>query len=104
MKKYHARSTPLPTLVGWLYQTRGLSGYVPPPYQNSHQLMVADIRFPDNNSTPAVVPACLYRLIHGKTFPEPLSVQSDMDVSLEVDNRLLRYYPMLKGILLSECM
>ncbi|EOZ4984475.1 TPA: hypothetical protein ACXIB4_001108 [Proteus mirabilis] len=75
-----------------------------PLIKNSHQLMVADIRFPDNNSTPAVVPACLYRLIHGKTFPEPLSVQSDMDVSLEVDNRLLRYYPMLKGILLSECM
>ena len=58
----------------------------------------------DTGSVPAVVPACLYRLIHGKTLPEPLSVQSDMDVSLEVDNRLLRYHPMLEGILLSECM
>lgn len=75
------------------------------PYiKNSHQLMVADICFPDNDSTPAVVSVCLYRLIHGKTLPEPLSVQSDMDVSLEVDNRLLRYHSMLEGILLSECM
>ncbi len=45
--------------------------------------MVADIRFPDNGSAPAVVPVYLYRLIHGKTPPEPLSVQSDMDVSLD---------------------
>ncbi len=62
---------------------------------------MADIRFPYNDSGCAVVP---YRLIHGKPLPEPLSVQSDMDVSLEVDNRLLRYHPMLEGILLSECM
>lgn len=75
-----------------------------PFIKNSHQLMVANIRFPDTDSVPAVVSVCLYRLIHGKTFPEPLSVQADMDVSLIVDNRLLRYYPMLEGILLSECM
>ncbi|WP_332874104.1 hypothetical protein [Proteus terrae] len=65
--------------------------------------MVSNIRFPDTDSGRAVVLACLFRLIHGRTFPEPLLVQSDMDVSLEVDNRLLRYYPMLEGILLSEC-
>ena len=66
--------------------------------------MVADIRLPDTDSTPAVVPACLYRLIHGKTLPEPLSVHSNMDVSLIVDDRLLRYHSMPEGILLSECM
>ncbi|WP_426099188.1 hypothetical protein [Providencia sp. PROV200] len=37
-------------------------------------------------------------------LPEPLSVQSDMDVSLEVYNHQLRYHPMLEDILLSECM
>ncbi|MEQ5450291.1 hypothetical protein AB7280_04705 [Providencia rettgeri] len=52
---------------------------------------------------PAVVPACLYCLIHGKMLPEPLSVHSDMDVSLEVDNHLLGHYPMLEGILLRDC-
>lgn len=75
-----------------------------PFIKNSYQLTVADIRFPDTDSTPAIVPACLYRLIHGKTLPEPLSLQSDMNVSLIVDDRLLRYHPMLEGILLSECM
>lgn len=67
------------------------------PIENSHQLVIADIRFPDIGSTPTVVPVCLYRLIHGKTLPEPLSAQSDIDVSLMVDNRLLRYQPMLGG-------
>lgn len=52
--------------------------------------MVADIRFPDNDSTPTVVPVCLYRLIHGKALPEPLSVQTDMNVSLIINNPLLR--------------
>lgn len=66
--------------------------------------MVADLRFPDNDSTLVVVPACLYHLIHGKTLPEPLSVQFDMNVSLEVDNHLLCCHPMLEGILLSEYM
>lgn len=75
-----------------------------PFIKNSYRLTVADIRFPDNASTLAIVPACLYGLIHGKTLPEPLSVQSDMNVSLEVDNRPLCYPPMLEGILLSECM
>lgn len=68
-----------------------------PFIKNSHQLIVADIRFPDNDSTHAVVPVCLYRLIHGKTLPEPLSVQADID-------RLLSYHPILEGILLSECL
>ncbi|MEQ4924155.1 hypothetical protein [Proteus hauseri] len=79
-------------------------GVCNPLIKHCHLLMVADIRFPDTNSTPAVVPAYLCLLIHGKMLSEPLSVQSDMDVSLEVDNRLLRYYSMLEGILLSECM
>ncbi|EOD6327736.1 MULTISPECIES: hypothetical protein [Providencia] len=61
--------------------------------------MVAGIRFPDNTSH-----SLSFLLVHGKTLPESLSVQSDMNVSLEVDNRLLRYHPMLEGILLSECM
>nr|WP_304654007.1 hypothetical protein [Providencia sp. wls1914] len=64
--------------------------------------MVANIRFPDTDSVPAVIPRCLYRLIHSKTLSEPLSVQTDMDVRLIVDNRLLRYHPMLKGIFLNE--
>ncbi len=108
MKKYHARHEALLRhYQHWLDGFTKLAvcqGMCHPLIKNSHQLMVADIRFPDNGSTPAVVPVCLYRLIHGKTLPEPLSVQSDMDVSLEVDNRLLRYHPMLEGILLSECM
>ncbi|MBN4864792.1 MULTISPECIES: hypothetical protein [Providencia] len=66
--------------------------------------MVANIRFPDTDSMPAVVPVCLYRLIHGKTLPEPLFVQTDMHVSLIIDNCLLNYNPMLEGILLGECM
>lgn len=40
---------------------------------------------------------CRPRLIHGKTLPEPLSVQVDI-------NRLLSYHSMLEGILLNECM
>ncbi|WP_272519926.1 hypothetical protein [Providencia sp. PROV223] len=72
------------------------------PIENSHQLVIADIRFPDTDSVPAVIPRCLYRLMHSTTLSEPLSVQTDMDVRLIVDNRLLRYHPMLKGIFLNE--
>ncbi|MDQ5992378.1 hypothetical protein [Providencia stuartii] len=46
----------------------------------------------------------LYHLIHVKTLPEPLSVQSDVYVRLMVDDCLPRYHPMLGGILLSEYM
>ncbi|MDV5226204.1 hypothetical protein [Providencia rettgeri] len=64
--------------------------------------MVANIRIPDTYSVPAVMHVCLYRLIRGKTLPEPLSAQTDMNVRLIVDSRLLRYHPMLEGILLNE--
>ncbi|WP_272672995.1 hypothetical protein [Providencia sp. PROV131] len=50
-----------------------------PFIKNSHHPLVADIRFPDNDSIPAIVPACLYCLTHCKTLPEPSSV-------LEVDD------------------
>lgn len=75
-----------------------------PVIKNSHHQLMANISFPNTNSTPAVVPVCLYRLIHCRTFPDPLSVQADMDINLIVDDSLLRYHPMLEGILLSEYM
>ncbi|MEQ5127740.1 hypothetical protein ABN225_13170 [Providencia alcalifaciens] len=107
MKKYHARhETLLRHYQRWLNGLTKLAveqGMCHPLIKNSHQLMVANIRFPDTDSTPAVVLVCLYRLIHGKTLPEPLSAQADIHVSLIVDNRLLSYHPMLEGILLSEC-
>ncbi len=64
--------------------------------------MVNDIHFSETNNVLAIIPVYLHRLINDKTLPEPLSVQSDMDVSLEVDNRLLHYHTMLEGILLCE--
>ncbi|WP_409455366.1 hypothetical protein [Proteus vulgaris] len=82
MKRYHARHEEL--LHHYQHWLDGLTklavcqGMCNPFIKNSHHQLVADIRLPDNDSTPAVVPAVLYRLIHGKTLPEPLSVQSDM--------------------------
>nr|WP_282559947.1 hypothetical protein [Providencia rettgeri] len=64
--------------------------------------MVANIRFLGTDNVPAVVPVCLYRLTHCKMLPGPLSVETDMDVSLIVDNRLLSYHQILEGILLNE--
>ncbi|MCG5290048.1 hypothetical protein L7842_000915 [Providencia rettgeri] len=47
----------LTTRAGWmaLLNSQFVREYAP-HIKNSHQLMVANIRFPDNDSTPAIAP------------------------------------------------
>lgn len=72
-------ATPLPTLTEWPCQTYCRSRMPHPYIKNNYQLMVANIRIPDTYSVPAFMHVCLYRLIRGKTLPEPLSAQTDMN-------------------------
>lgn len=78
-------------------------GMCHPLVYNSHRLMVAPIRFPEAESDPTVLPACLYRLVYGQHYPGPLSLEEDHRIQFCIDEPLLRYHPMLEGILLSEC-
>ncbi|MCE9873167.1 hypothetical protein LZ667_17440 [Hafnia alvei] len=80
------------------------NGMCHPSIQASHHLMVASLYFPGTGQMTAVVPQCLYRLIYGNQPPEPLPVATDMLISLETEQKMLRRHPMLEGVLLSECM
>ncbi|QLQ98300.1 hypothetical protein H0910_04265 [Providencia alcalifaciens] len=72
--------------------------------QNSHYLMVSYIRFSSHEACQvAVIPARLYRLVYGNAYPDKLTEEGDLNLSFHIDERLLRYHPMLEGILLSEC-
>ncbi|HGM9946481.1 TPA: hypothetical protein ACKRWH_001282 [Providencia rettgeri] len=66
MKKYHARHEALLRhYQHWLDGFTKLAVFQEMCHyliKNSRQLMVADIRFPDNDSTPTVVPVCLIPL------------------------------------------
>lgn len=72
--------------------------------QNKHHLIVSYIRFSSHEACQvAVSPACLYRMAYGKVYPDKLTEEEDLNLSFHIDERLLRYHPMLEGILLSEC-
>lgn len=70
----------------------------------SHHLVVDCLFFPEQEPLIAIVPQSLYRLIHGKTEPVLLSVEDDMEMSLEMHEYLLFHHPLLEGVLLSECL
>ncbi|MFB0713512.1 hypothetical protein ACEU59_20490 [Buttiauxella noackiae] len=80
-----------------------INGMCHPNIQSSHHLMVGNLYFPGTRLVTAVVPHCLYPLIYDKQPPEPLSVITDMQISLGTDQKILMRHPMLEGILLSEC-
>ncbi|EGG9519571.1 hypothetical protein HG754_003986, partial [Salmonella enterica] len=80
-----------------------INGMCHPNIQASHHLMVGSLYFPGVGQMTAVVPQCLYRLIYGSQHPEPVSVLTDMQISLETRQKTLLHHPMLEGILLSEC-
>ena len=80
-----------------------INGMCHPNIQASHHLMVGSLYFPGAGQMTAVVPQCLYRLIYGSQHPEPVSVVTDMQISLETKQKTLLHHPMLEGILLSEC-
>ncbi|MEY0474315.1 hypothetical protein [Providencia huaxiensis] len=72
--------------------------------QNNHHLIVSYIRFSSHEACQvAVVPACPYRMVYGKAYPDKLTEEEDLRLSFHIEERLLRYPPMLEGILLSEC-
>lgn len=41
--------------------------------------------------------------MYGKAYPDKLTEEEDLSLSFHINERLLRYHPMLEGILLSEC-
>ncbi|CNG86579.1 hypothetical protein ACSILG_000199 [Yersinia enterocolitica] len=81
-----------------------VNGMCHPNIQASHHLIVGSLYFPGVGQMMAVVPQCLYRLIYGKQSPESLSVITDVQISLESEQKILLRHPMLEGVLLSECM
>ncbi|EMV2013549.1 hypothetical protein [Proteus mirabilis] len=38
-----------------------------------------------------------------QAYPDKLTEEEDLSLSFHIEERLLRYHPMLEGILLSEC-
>ena len=80
-----------------------VNGMCHPNIQASHHLIVGSLYFPGVGQMMAVVPQCLYRLIYGKQSPESLSVITDVQISVETEQKTLFHHPMLEGILLSEC-
>ncbi|EMA4781691.1 hypothetical protein U3C50_001405 [Providencia rettgeri] len=108
MKKLPARYEELLSYYQrWLNEYTKLSiyqGMCHSLIQNSHYLMVSYIRFSSHEACQvAVIPARLYRLVYGNAYPDKLTEEEDLNLSFHIDERLLRYHPMLEGILLSEC-
>ncbi len=82
MKKYHARYEillrPYQCWLNGLTKLAVEQGMCHSYIKNSHQLMVAKIRFSDTDREPAFVLICLYYSIQGRTFSEPLSAQANI--------------------------
>ncbi|MBJ5056308.1 hypothetical protein JGF64_25340, partial [Salmonella enterica subsp. enterica serovar Typhimurium] len=51
------------------------NGMCHPNVQSSHGLTLSALYLPSIGAATAVVPQCLYRMIYGKTRPDPLSIQ-----------------------------
>ncbi|STV79517.1 Uncharacterised protein [Klebsiella michiganensis] len=64
-----------------------INGMCHPNIQASHHLMVGSLYFPGAGQMTAVVPQCLYRLIYGSQHTEPVSVVTDMQISLETNQK-----------------
>ncbi|APW17092.1 hypothetical protein P7T24_000655 [Salmonella enterica subsp. enterica serovar Muenster] len=79
------------------------NGMCHPHIQFSHGLTLSTLYFPGTGAVTAVVPQSLYRMIYGKTRPDPLSIQRDFLISLDINTELLFTHVGLEGILLSEC-
>ncbi|ECD4596958.1 TPA: hypothetical protein H2S57_002468 [Salmonella enterica] len=79
------------------------NGMCHPNIQSSHGLTLSALYFPEAGAVTAVVPQSLYRMIYGKTRPDPLSIQRDFLISLDINTELLFTHAGLEGVLLSEC-
>lgn len=96
----------LNTYQRWLADLTNIAvrnGMCHPDIQSSHLLTLSTLHFPETGAVVAVVPQCLYRIIYGKTRPEPLIIQNDLQISLETENELLFTHAGMEGVLLSEC-
>ncbi len=40
----------------------------------------------------AVSPACLYRLVYGKAYPDKLTEEEELRLNFHIEERLLRYH------------
>ncbi len=96
----------LNTYQRWLTDLTNIAvrnGMCHPNIQSCHLLTVSVLHFPETGAVTAVVPQYLYRMIYGKTRPEPLTMQDGLRISLETDDELLFTHAGLEGVLLSEC-
>ncbi|EAX8475241.1 hypothetical protein AH421_22050 [Salmonella enterica] len=96
----------LNTYQRWLSDLTSIAiknGMCHPHIQFSHGLTLSTLYFPGTGAVTAVVPQSLYRMIYGKTRPDPLSIQRDFLISLDINTELLFTHTGLEGILLSEC-
>ncbi|EBG5865752.1 hypothetical protein FI246_07835 [Salmonella enterica subsp. enterica] len=96
----------LNTYQRWLSDLTSIAiknGMCHPNVQSSHGLTISTLYFPATGAVTAVVPQSLYRMIYGKTRPDPLSIQRDFLISLDINTELLFTHAGLEGGLLSEC-
>lgn len=96
----------LSTYQRWLSDLTSIAiknGMCHPHIQFSHSLTLSTLYFPGTGAVTAVVPQSLYRMIYGKTRPDPLGIQRDFLISLDINTELLFTHAGLEGILLSEC-
>ncbi|MBA0167122.1 hypothetical protein [Pectobacterium sp. CFBP8739] len=79
------------------------NGMCHPDIRYSHCLTVSVLYFPEAGAVTAIVPQYLYRIVHGKKWPDPLFSLDDLRTILAANDELLFTHAGLEGILLSEC-
>ena len=96
----------LNTYQRWLTDLTNIAirnGMCHPEIWHSHCLTVSVLHFPEAGAVTAIVPQYLYRIVHGKKWPDPLFSLDDLRTTLETNDELLFTHAGLEGILLSEC-